>query len=73
MITAGDEELRFLLVGGKPLGEPVAWRGPIVMNTQEELQQAFDEYRNDTFIKHDRMSRGSGDMGLVTGTDDTHV
>jgi len=53
MITAGDEELRFLLVGGKPLGEPVAWRGPIVMNTQEELQQAFAEYRNDTFIKHD--------------------
>ena len=53
MITAGDEELRFLLVGGKPLGEPVAWRGPIVMNTQEELQQAFEEYRNDTFIKHD--------------------
>ena len=53
MITAGDEELRFLLVGGKPLGEPVAWRGPIVMNTQEELQQAFAEYKNDTFIKHD--------------------
>ncbi|MCK4509358.1 MAG: pirin family protein [Desulfuromonadales bacterium] len=53
MITAGDEELCFLLVGGKPLGEPVAWRGPIVMNTQEELQQAFEEYRNDTFIKHD--------------------
>jgi len=53
MITAGDEELRFLLVSGKPLGEPVAWRGPVVMNTEEELQQAFAEYRNDTFIKHD--------------------
>ena len=53
MITAGDEGLRFLLVGGKPLGEPVAWRGPVVMNTQEELQQAFAEYNNDTFIKHD--------------------
>ena len=53
VITAGEEELRFLLVGGKPLGEPVAWGGPIVMNTQEELQQAFAELKNDTFIKHD--------------------
>lgn len=53
IITAGEEELRFLLVAGKPLGEPVAWRGPIVMNTQEELQHAFDEFQNGTFIKHD--------------------
>jgi redox-sensitive bicupin YhaK (pirin superfamily) len=52
-ITAGEEGLSFLLVGGKPLGEPVAWGGPIVMNTQEELQLAFDELRNNTFIKHD--------------------
>lgn len=52
-ITAGDKELRFLLIAGKPLGEPVAWGGPIVMNTQEELQHAFDEYQNNTFIKHD--------------------
>jgi hypothetical protein len=52
-ITAGDEELRFLLIAGKPLNEPVAWRGPIVMNTQKELQHAFDEYRDGTFIKHD--------------------
>ena len=51
-ICAGDEELRFLLVAGKPLGEPVAWGGPIVMNTQAELQQAFEEFRNGTFIKH---------------------
>ena len=42
---------RFLLFAGKPLGEPVAWGGPIVMNTQEELRQAFSEYRNGTFIK----------------------
>jgi redox-sensitive bicupin YhaK (pirin superfamily) len=51
-IAADDKNLRFLLISGKPLGEPVAWRGPIVMNTQEELQVAFNEYRNGTFIKH---------------------
>ncbi|MBU3967090.1 MAG: hypothetical protein KKG76_06925 [Euryarchaeota archaeon] len=51
-IAANDTVLQFLLISGKPLGEPVAWRGPIVMNTQEELQVAFDEYRNGTFIKH---------------------
>jgi len=50
-IIAGDEELRFLLVSGRPLGEPVAWGGPIVMNTQEELQEAFDDYMNGTFIR----------------------
>ena len=51
-ITTDDEQLRFLLISGKPLGEPVAWAGPIVMNTQEELATAFEEYRNGTFIKH---------------------
>lgn len=51
-ITSGDKKLRFLLVSGKPLGEPVAWYGPVVMNTQEELDIAFEEYRNGTFIKH---------------------
>jgi redox-sensitive bicupin YhaK (pirin superfamily) len=51
-ITAGEQELRFLLVAGKPLGEPVAWGGPIVMNTQAELRQAFAEFLNGTFIKH---------------------
>ena len=50
-ITAGEKNLRFLLVSGRPLGEPVAWAGPIVMNTQEELYIAFEEYRNGTFIK----------------------
>ena len=50
-IAANDRILRFLLISGKPIGEPVAWGGPIVMNTQEELQLAFDEYRNGTFIK----------------------
>ena len=48
---AEDVAFRFLLVSGRPLGEPVAWSGPIVMNTQEELAVAFQEYRTDTFIK----------------------
>jgi quercetin 2,3-dioxygenase len=51
-VTAGDEPVRFLLISGKPIGEPVAWYGPIVMNTDEEIRLAFDEYRNGTFIKH---------------------
>jgi redox-sensitive bicupin YhaK (pirin superfamily) len=51
-VSAGPEGVRFLLVSGKPLGEPVAWRGPIVMNTQAELDLAFQEYRDGTFIKH---------------------
>ena len=51
-ITTEERPLRFLLVSGKPIGEPVAWYGPIVMNTQEQLRTAFEEYRNGTFIKH---------------------
>jgi len=50
-VSTEEEPIRFLLMSGKPLGEPVAWYGPIVMNTQEELQIAFEEYRNGTFIK----------------------
>jgi redox-sensitive bicupin YhaK (pirin superfamily) len=50
-VHADDEGMRFLLVSGKPLGEPVAWYGPIVMNTQEELQQAFAELEQGTFLK----------------------
>jgi quercetin 2,3-dioxygenase len=50
-VQAGDEGIRFLLVSGKPIEEPVAWYGPIVMNTQSELQQAVSELRNGTFIK----------------------
>lgn len=53
-ITSGDKNLRFLLLSGRPLKESIAWRGPIVMNTEEELDQAFSEIRNETFIKHDR-------------------
>ena len=51
-VQAGEEGIRFLLVSGKPLEEPVAWRGPIVMNTDEELRQAYAELRDGTFIKH---------------------
>ena len=50
--TTTDSPVRFLLIAGRPLGEPVAWQGPIVMNTQEELRTAFREYRNGTFIRH---------------------
>jgi redox-sensitive bicupin YhaK (pirin superfamily) len=50
-VEAGEDGIRFLLVSGKPLREPVAWYGPIVMNTQAELQQAVTELRNGTFIK----------------------
>ena len=51
VVQAGDEGMRFLLVSGRPLEEPVAWQGPIVMNTPEELQHAYDELRRGTFIK----------------------
>ena len=50
-VQAGEEGIRFLLISGKPLKEPVAWYGPIVMNTQAELQQEVSELRNGTFIK----------------------
>jgi quercetin 2,3-dioxygenase len=50
-ISAGTEPARLLLISGRPIGEPVAWRGPIVMNTQEELRVAFDELQRGTFIK----------------------
>lgn len=51
-VTAEESSVRFLLVSGRPLGEPVAWFGPIVMNTKEELRIAFDEFEKGTFIKH---------------------
>ncbi len=51
-VSAQAEPVRFLLVSGRPIGEPIAWQGPIVMNTDEELRVAFEELENDTFIKH---------------------
>jgi len=54
-VQAGDEGIRFLLVSGEPIEEPVAWYGPIVMNTEAQLQQAYAELRDGSFIK----SRGS--------------
>ncbi len=52
IITAGEKDLRFLLISGRPINEPVAWYGPIVMNTQRELMIAFEEYQKGTFLKH---------------------
>jgi redox-sensitive bicupin YhaK (pirin superfamily) len=51
-VTAREIPVRFLLVSGKPIGEPVAWYGPIVMNTQEELRTAFEEFERGTFTRH---------------------
>jgi redox-sensitive bicupin YhaK (pirin superfamily) len=51
-VQAGAQGIRFLLVSGRPLEEPVAWYGPIVMNTRAELRQAYDELQNGSFIKH---------------------
>ena len=50
-IETENNPVRFLLISGKPLKEPVAWYGPIVMNTEEELRLAFEEYRAGTFLK----------------------
>ena len=50
-VQAGEQGMRCLLVSGQPLKEPVAWQGPIVMNTPHELERAYDELRRGTFIK----------------------
>ena len=51
VVQAGPEGVRFLLVSGRPLGEPVAWHGPIVMNTQDEIREALSDLRQGTFIR----------------------
>ena len=55
-VQAGDDGIRFLLVSGKPLEEPVAWYGPIVMNTQDQLRQAFEDLDRGTFLKSEKRS-----------------
>jgi len=50
-VFASERDVRFILLAGKPLKEPIAWGGPMVMNTDEEIQTAFHELRNGTFIK----------------------
>jgi len=50
-VQAGEKGIRFLLVSGAPIQEPIAWHGPIVMNTREEIIQAINDLKNDTFIK----------------------
>jgi redox-sensitive bicupin YhaK (pirin superfamily) len=51
-VLTENEPIRFLLISGKPIGEPIAWHGPIVMNTREELQTAFEDFHKGTFVKH---------------------
>ncbi len=53
-VTTEEKGVRFLLISGRPIDEPVAWYGPIVMNTQDELRVAFQEYQEGTFLKHTR-------------------
>ena len=56
-VESGEHGIRFLLVSGAPLREPVAWHGPIVMNTRDELEQAIAELRDGSFLKHGKASR----------------
>jgi redox-sensitive bicupin YhaK (pirin superfamily) len=51
VVSTEEREVRFLLISGEPIDEPIAWQGPIVMNTREELRTAFEEYRQGTFVK----------------------
>ena len=67
-VTTTDKPVRFLFVSGKPLGEPVAWYGPIVMNTQEELRVAFEEYEKGTFHQA-QIDRRGGIVGYGCSVD----
>jgi redox-sensitive bicupin YhaK (pirin superfamily) len=55
VISTADESVRFLMISGKPLGEPVAWHGPIVMNTRDELRVALEEFQQGTFVKKGKL------------------
>jgi len=57
MVSTEEDPVRFLLISGKPIGEPVAWYGPIVMNTNDELRIAFEEFNNGTFVKQKTVKR----------------
>jgi redox-sensitive bicupin YhaK (pirin superfamily) len=61
-VRTRDRPARFLLVSGRPLREPVAWWGPIVMNTRREIEEAVEEFQNGTFIRH-----GAGDVRRSAG------
>jgi hypothetical protein len=63
-VEAGPDGIRFLLVSGRPIEEPVAWYGPIVMNNQEQLHLAMTELHEGTFIKHLGPPNLSGEAGL---------
>jgi redox-sensitive bicupin YhaK (pirin superfamily) len=54
MVSTEADPVRFLLISAKPIGEPIAWYGPIVMNKQDELRLAFEEYHDGTFIRRKR-------------------
>ena len=66
-VTAGEYGMRFLLVSGRPIHEPVAWYGPIVMNTQAELETAFREYQDGSFLKKRGTARVEADRGGTNG------
>ena len=65
VVQAGENGVRFLLISGRPLEEPVAWYGPIVMNTQEELQKAFEELQENTFLRHDSKKHQRADSAEI--------
>jgi redox-sensitive bicupin YhaK (pirin superfamily) len=69
VVQAGDDGIRFLLVSGKPVKEPVAWYEPIVMNTQEQLQQAFEELRYGTCLNTSKVVPASDLLNHHQSTD----
>jgi len=66
-VTTGEHGMGFLLVSGRPIQEPVAWYGPIVMNTQSELETAFREYQDGSFLKKSAAGDREADRGGSAG------